>query len=199
MKATLKNSKYLSIYSYELLDFKSQESKRPLVQLFEIYGLPYNCEFRHALLVLEFSTINRGLRNVALEKCQQLASCEDDFQAIAVHNSEEKILINNADEEFIDRIKRYVHYILPDSSGINRKEIINELNKLVNIFYQRSGKNFSLLAEVFALLPEECRLPYLKQRVYEQALMRFREGKIDEIEVVLSSPCFYFIRSKLKI
>jgi hypothetical protein len=193
------NSSFSSIYSYELMVFKSQEHKKPLVQLFEFYGLPYNCEFRHALLVLEFATINRHLRNFALEKCKQLASWEEDYKAIAEFSTEEKSATNNADEEAISRLKRYVQYILPGSSSINKIQYIKEVNKLVNDFYQRSGNSFPLLAEVFSLLPRECQLPYLKQRLYEQALNRVRENKLDEVETVLSHHCFSFLRVKLKI
>lgn len=199
MTATSIHSNHFSIYSWQLLHFKSQEHKKPLVQLFELYGLPYNCEFRHAIQVLDCITMNKQLRDLALERCKQLAYWEEDFQAIAQHTSEEKMLTVSADEECVQKIKRFVRYILPEASVVSRKEYIKEIDKLVYSIYQRSGNDFMLLAQVFSILPKECQRVYLKQKLYEQAVRQVKSGHTEEIKSALKDSCFYFIRAKLNI
>ncbi len=190
---------YVSVYSIELLLFKAQEHSKSLVRLFELYGLPYDCEFRHALYAYEFSTNNQGLREFALKRCQVLAVSQEEQEAIAYSTSEENLKINQAKDPSLVEIEKYVYYILPGTSSNERKQIITIVNKLMVTFFQRFENNFVFLAQTFALLPVECRLNYLKQRLYELALEKFKAEKLDELNLILRGDCFEFIRRKLKM
>lgn len=192
-------SAYVSVYSIELLLFKAQEHTNSLAWLFEYYGLPYNCEFRHALYAYEFATNNQGLREFALKKCQELAVSQEEQKAIVFYSSEENFKINKVNEPSLAEIEKYVYYILPGTSSKERKQIITIINKLMVTFFQRFENNFVFLAQAFALLPVECRLNYLKQRLYELALEKFKAEKLDELNLILRADCFEFIRRKLKI
>lgn len=188
------------IYSIELLSFKAEELRRPLIQLFSYYGLPYNCSFRHALLVLESIYTDRGLREYALKLCQELAIWEDDFKAVEYHMSPEKVEATKKEQSFLDEIKRYTTYLMPSATASSRITLVKEINSKVHNFLHSCSVNFIVLAELYALLPAECRVPYIKQKLFEMTIVQLRVGKEDEIQTAFSTDnCFDFIRRKLKI